>query len=116
MRRFKRGRLINDENAVEWRMGCSRQKLEVRDPQDNGLVDTVPLASAEDMRTAIAATVTSFERTRQMPVHGWMTIIRRAVSLISERHLTLARNIAREGMKTNERGRRSQICIKNNET
>ena len=76
------------------------RKLEVRDPQDNSLVDTVPLASVEDMKEAVAAAVTGFEYARQMPVHERMTILNKAVSIIGDRHETLARNIAREGIKT----------------
>jgi glyceraldehyde-3-phosphate dehydrogenase (NADP+) len=76
------------------------RKLEVRDPQDNSLVDTVPLASIEDMKAAIAAAVTGFEYARQMPVHKRMTILNKTVSLICDRHEIFARNIAREGIKT----------------
>jgi glyceraldehyde-3-phosphate dehydrogenase (NADP+) len=86
--------LLNGEWADRTR------KLEVWDPQDNSLVDTVPLASVEDMKMAIAAAVTGFEYARKMPVHERMTILNKAVSIIGDRHETLARNIAREGIKT----------------
>lgn len=76
------------------------RKLEIRDPQDNSLVDTVPLASLEDMHAAITAAVAGFERARRMPVHQRMTILHTAAALIRDRHEAFARMIAREGIKT----------------
>jgi glyceraldehyde-3-phosphate dehydrogenase (NADP+) len=75
-------------------------KIEVRDPQDNSLIDTVPLASIEDMKAAIEAAVSGFKRARQMPAHERMSILRKAVEIISDRHEIFAQTIAREGIKT----------------
>ncbi|OQY28068.1 MAG: aldehyde dehydrogenase [Anaerolineaceae bacterium 4572_5.2] len=41
------------------------EKLEVRNPQDNSLIDTVPQGSAEDMKQAITAAVVGAERARK---------------------------------------------------
>ena len=92
--------LLNGEWADRTR------KLEVWDPQDNSLVDTVPLASVEDMKTAIAAAVSGFEYARQMPVHERMTILNNVVSITYDWHETLALIIAREGIKTIHQARK----------
>lgn len=75
-------------------------KIEVRDPHDNSLVDTVPLASIEDMNEAIEKAVAGFEHARQMPTHERMNILRRTVEIIGDRHEEFAQTIAREGIKT----------------
>jgi len=82
------------------------RKFEVRDPQDNSLVDTVPLSSVGDMKTAIAAAVSGFEYARQMPVHERMTNLNNVVSITYDWHETLALNIAREGIKTIHQARK----------
>lgn len=76
------------------------QRLEVRDPQDDSLVDTVPLASAADMREAIGAAVLAFECARSMPVHQRIAILQRTAETLRDQHEDFARTIAREGVKT----------------
>jgi glyceraldehyde-3-phosphate dehydrogenase (NADP+) len=88
------------------------QHNEVRDPQDNSLVDTVPRASAEDMRRAIDAAVAAFAHTRQMPTHQRMATLRQAAETIQKEHEAFARNIAREGIKTIREARKEVTrCI-----
>ncbi len=41
------------------------EKLEVRNPQDNSLIDVVPQASAQDMQQAIGAAVLGAERAKK---------------------------------------------------
>ena len=60
----------------EWVERAAR--MEVRDPQDDSLVDTVPQANAADMNAAIAAAVCGFERTRRLSVHERRAILTRA--------------------------------------
>jgi glyceraldehyde-3-phosphate dehydrogenase (NADP+) len=85
---------------------------EVRDPQNNSLVDTVPRARVEDMRRAIDAAVVGFERARQMPTHQRMVILHRAAKIIEQKHESLARTIAREGIKTIREARKEVTrCI-----
>ncbi len=76
------------------------EKLEIRDPQDGSPVDTVPLASAEDMDAAIAAAAEGSERTRHLPAHERMAILNIAADVIEAAHEEYARTIAREGIKT----------------
>ena len=88
------------------------QKLEVRNPQDGSLVDTVPLANAADMEAAIAAAVAAFERVRRMPAHRRMDILHRAAAHIEANHEAYARTIALEGIKTIREARKEVTrCI-----
>ena len=67
----------------EWVERAAR--MEVRDPQDDSLVDTVPQANAADMDAAIAAAVCGFERTRRLSVHERRAILTRAADLVAAR-------------------------------
>lgn len=88
------------------------QKMEVRNPQDGSLVDTVPLANAADMEAAIAAAVTAFERNRSMPAHRRMEVLHRAAAHIEANHEAYARTIALEGIKTIREARKEVTrCI-----
>ena len=87
-------------------------KLEVRNPQDNTLVDTVPLASTEDMRAAIRAAEKGFEVARNLPTHARMAILNRAADYIATHHEDYARTIAAEGIKTIREARKEVTrCI-----
>ena len=50
-------------------------RAEVHDPQDGSLIDTVPLASADDMRAAIDAAVAGAAVARALPTHERMAIL-----------------------------------------
>lgn len=76
------------------------RKIEVRDPADNSLIDTVPQAGVDDMREAVAAAAAGFERARQMPTHQRMAVLNKAADYVAARHEEFARLIAREGVKT----------------
>ncbi len=75
-------------------------RMEVLDPQDDSLVDTVPLASADDMCAAIEAAVDGFERARRLPAHQRRAILMQAADTITAQCEDFARTIAREGIKT----------------
>jgi glyceraldehyde-3-phosphate dehydrogenase (NADP+) len=88
------------------------QKIEVRNPQDNSLVDTVPRATAVDMEAAIEAAVAGFERSRAMPVHKRMTILQKTAEILADKHEEYARVIAQEGIKTIREARKEVTrCI-----
>lgn len=88
------------------------QKIEVRNPQDNSLVDTVPRATAVDMEAAIEAAVSGFERARVMPVHQRMEILRKTADILAAKHEEYARLIAQEGIKTIREARKEVTrCI-----
>lgn len=87
-------------------------QLEVRNPQDNSLVDTVPQGTAADMAAAITAAEQGFARARQMAAHERMAILHKAAALIEAKHEDYARLIASEGIKTIREARKEVTrCI-----
>lgn len=84
--------------AGEW-VGRERV-IEVRDPQDNSIIDTVPAASSEDMLQCIEAAKEGFKIASNMPVHKRMEIIHGAANYIEKNYELFARTIAKEGSKT----------------
>jgi len=76
------------------------EKIDVRDPWDDSLVDTVPSGTAKDVDAAIAAAVEGFKVSRALPVHERVRILRRAADIIDENAEEFAGLIAREGSKT----------------
>jgi glyceraldehyde-3-phosphate dehydrogenase (NADP+) len=94
----------------EW-LDRARQ-MDVRDPQDGSLIDTVPMASAEDMLAAIAAAVAGAQRARCLPTHQRMAILSQGADFIAAHHEDYARTIAREGVKTIREARKEVTrCI-----
>lgn len=88
------------------------RRMDVRDPQDGCLIDTVPWAGAQEMCTAINAAECGAERARQMPTHQRIAILQRAADTVAARHEEFARTIAREGVKTIREARKEVTrCI-----
>jgi glyceraldehyde-3-phosphate dehydrogenase (NADP+) len=75
-------------------------RIEVCNPEDGTLIDSVPKASLEDMRAAIAAAVAGAAVARTLPTHRRVAILGRTSELILEDHEAFARTIALEGVKT----------------
>lgn len=80
--------------------------IEVRDPKDNSLIDTVPAASAEDVFTAVEAAKEGAEIAANMPVHERISILNRTADMIGIRREDFATTIAREGIKTIRQARK----------
>jgi glyceraldehyde-3-phosphate dehydrogenase (NADP+) len=78
----------------------SDRVIEVRDPQDNSIIDTVPAASAEDMMNCIEEAKEGAKIAASMPVHERMKIVNAAADYIEQNSEKYARTIAREGSKT----------------
>ncbi len=74
--------------------------IEVRNPYDNSLLDTVPAASVEDVQSAVGAAVEGRRINRDLPAHKRMEILRRTADIVKERSEEFARTIATEGSKT----------------
>ena len=88
------------------------QKIEVRNPQDNSLIDTVPEASIEDMQAAIAAAVNGYEHARTLPTHLRIKVLQKAADMVAARLEEFARTIALEGIKTIREARKEVTrCI-----
>lgn len=76
------------------------QSIEVRDPQDGSLVDTVPGASLADVERALERSIRGSREARSLPSHARIGILRRAADIVLDRHEAFATTIAREGIKT----------------
>ncbi len=88
------------------------RQMEIRDPQNGSLVDTVPMATVDDMRAAVDAAVAGAARARCLPTHQRMAILNRAADYIADHHEDYARTIAREGIKTIREARKEVTrCI-----
>lgn len=84
--------------AGEW---VQRERvIEVRDPQDDRVIDTVPAASAEDMLACIEAAKAGAASAAELSVHERIRIINAAADYIEKNGGTYARTIASEGSKT----------------
>lgn len=78
----------------------SDRMIEIRDPQDNSIIDTVPAASAEDMMKCIEEAKEGAKIAASMPVHERMRIVNTAANYIEQHAEKYARTISREGSKT----------------
>ncbi|MCK4301575.1 MAG: aldehyde dehydrogenase family protein [candidate division Zixibacteria bacterium] len=88
------------------------EKIEVLDPFDNSLIDTVPSGNDRDVETALAAAVRGFQITKKMTVYDRAQILFRAARLIEERLEEFAAIIARESSKTiNEARKETSRCV-----
>jgi glyceraldehyde-3-phosphate dehydrogenase (NADP+) len=82
----------------EWVEG--KEKIEVRDPYDNQLIDTVPAGSKEDVETVLKNAVEGFEIARKLTVYQRAGILYKTAQIIKDRLEDFAVTIAREGSKT----------------
>jgi acyl-CoA reductase-like NAD-dependent aldehyde dehydrogenase len=71
-------------------------KIEVRNPFDETVIDTVPKADADDVQRAIAGAVQGAALMRAMPGYERAGILRKAAALMRERQQELGRTISRE--------------------
>jgi len=76
------------------------KKIDVIDPYDNSVIDTVPQADKNDVEIALAAAEKGYAVTRKMTVYDRAQILFKAASIIAENLEDYARTIAREGSKT----------------
>jgi glyceraldehyde-3-phosphate dehydrogenase (NADP+) len=72
------------------------QKIEVRSPFDNTVVDTVPRSDAADVEAAVAGAVEGAKIMRAMPAYERYRILAKAARLMYERRENLARIISKE--------------------
>jgi glyceraldehyde-3-phosphate dehydrogenase (NADP+) len=87
-------------------------KIEVCDPFDNSVIDTVPAGNEDDAETALAAAVRGFEITKKMSVYDRARILYKTAQIIESRLDEFAEIIAREGSKTiNEARKEAGRCV-----
>jgi glyceraldehyde-3-phosphate dehydrogenase (NADP+) len=96
--------------AGEW---VDRDKrIEVRDPFDSAVIDTVPRATAADVETALASAVKGFTISRKMTVYDRARILAKTARIVEEKQEEFARTIAREGSKTIREARKeARRCV-----
>lgn len=96
--------------AGKWVSGD--RTIDVCDPQNNDVIDTVPAATADDMLNCIEAAQAGAETAAAMPVHERMSILNKAATYIEEHAERYARTISREGSKTIREARKEVLrCI-----
>ena len=61
------------------------EKIDVRNPYNNELVDTVPSGDKEDIEAALRAAEKGSEINRNLPVHERISILYRAAQIIKDR-------------------------------
>ncbi|HUU46454.1 MAG TPA: aldehyde dehydrogenase family protein [Acidobacteriota bacterium] len=76
------------------------QTIDVRDPFDNSIIDTIPAGDEKDAELALKGAVAGFEITKRMTVYDRAEILYKAAQLIKGRLEDFATTIAREGSKT----------------
>lgn len=76
------------------------ERVEVHDPYDGSVVDTVPQATPDDLQTALARAEEGVRVAKGMSVYERATVLRDTADLVEERLDDFATLIAREGAKT----------------
>ncbi len=76
------------------------ETIEVRDPQTDAVIDTIPQATARDVDIAIGAAQKGAATARKMGAYARATVLRDAANLVEARAEDFAETIATEGVKT----------------
>ena len=71
-------------------------KIEVTNPYNGSVVDTVPQATTEDVERALAGAVEGAAVMRQLPAYERFQILRKTADLMFERQKDLGRTISLE--------------------
>jgi len=88
------------------------EKIEVLNPYNNDLVDTVPSGDNGDVEAAFQAAEEGFKINRDMPVHQRISILYKTAEIIRNNQEEFARIIANEGSKTIREARKeASRCI-----
>ncbi len=82
------------------------EKINVVNPYDDTLVDTVPAGTADDVEKAIESAVEGFIINRDLPVHRRISILKKTSEIMESRFDELAKTIATEGSKTIKEARK----------
>ncbi len=86
--------------------------IDVRDPFDNAVIDTVPAATAEDVETALAAASAARATARAMTTYERSQILLATADIVADNLEDFAETIAREGSKTIREARKeARRCV-----
>lgn len=77
-----------------------KEKIEVLNPQDNSVLDTVPSAEIEDVEKAYKSAEIGAERMAQLSTYEKYKILNKTSVLLEERKEEFSKTIALEGVKT----------------
>lgn len=84
--------------AGEWKY--KDETIEVKNPENDEVIGTIPSASAEDMKEAIKQTKKAREQSGVLPVHRRIDILNKAADKVNGKLESFATMIATEGSKT----------------
>ena len=84
--------------AGEW--ADRAEIIDVRDPFDNSLIDTVPSATHADVETALAAAYAARTTARKMTTYERSQVLLKTAAIVAANVEDFAQTIAREGSKT----------------
>ncbi|MBC8215652.1 MAG: aldehyde dehydrogenase family protein [Candidatus Marinimicrobia bacterium] len=84
--------------AGEWI--TKNETINIENPYDQTVVDTVPRGTADDMKKAIDSAEIGAVIARKMPVHQRMDILYKTAEIVKKSQEEFARTIASEGSKT----------------
>ena len=88
------------------------EKIDVRNPYDDDLIDTVPAGDTADVEAAFLAAEEGFEINRNLPVHQRISILYKTAEIIKDRQEEFAKTIASEGSKTIKEARKeASRCV-----
>ncbi len=88
------------------------EKIDVRNPYDNSLIDTVPRGTKQDIKAAIDAAVTGYQINKKLPTHKRVDILYKTAGYVQNHFEDFARTIASEGSKTIHEARKEvSRCI-----
>ena len=76
------------------------ETIDVLNPYDGSVVDTVPRGTAEDIDKAIKIAQKGYEINRDMPIHRRISVLKKTGEIMQQRYEELAKTIATEGSKT----------------
>jgi glyceraldehyde-3-phosphate dehydrogenase (NADP+) len=94
-------RMLIGENWVD-----RDEKIEVRNPYNNEIVDTVPAADRSDVEAAYKAAGEGFRINRDLPVHQRISILYKTAEILKSRAEEFSKIIATEGSKTIKEARK----------
>jgi glyceraldehyde-3-phosphate dehydrogenase (NADP+) len=82
------------------------EKIDVLNPYDGQVIDTVPSGTAEDMKAAIDSAAEGFRTNRDLPVHRRIEVLKKTADILEGRREEYAKVIATEGSKTIKEARK----------
>jgi glyceraldehyde-3-phosphate dehydrogenase (NADP+) len=82
------------------------EKIDVLQPFDETVIDTVPRGTAEDVDKAITVAQKGYEINRRLPAHQRISILKKTGEIMQNRYEELAKTIATEGSKTIKEARK----------